>query len=408
MSPRPQSDSPFSAKVVGILVAVALFSFGAIMVLAGWAPELRDKDVAGSHPYSTSALGYQGFVRLLEAQGYPVEISRLERTPEESDWGLLILTLPLWGGNDALEDFDSSRTTLLVLPKWDGIPDALDRTKQHDTRFKNARVLNDLLEDLNLDATIGRIEVPATVDGAFGTLSPKPDVKMQVLESEALDPIVTADEHILLAYAPDAGIYVLSDPDLINTFGLSEFDNAEFAVKMVDFMRYDADEPIIFDATLHGFVRSENLLQMMFDIPFIGATLTALMAALLLGWAALVRFGPPVQEARAIALGKQALADNSAGLITMARRETRLAPRYLDLIRRRVQRDIGAPKSLTGDQLAALLDRLGEDEISGKRFTDFAAGLNGPADNRDDLMNKTRELFRWRQGIIGRSMNERK
>ena len=146
------------------------------MVLAGWAPELRDKDVAGSHPYSTSALGYQGFVRLLEAQGYPVEISRLERTLEESDWGLLILTLPLWGGNDALEDFDSSRTTLLVLPKWDGIPDALDRTKQHDTRFKNARVLNDLLDDLNLDATIGRIEVPATVDGAFGTLSPKPDL----------------------------------------------------------------------------------------------------------------------------------------------------------------------------------------------------------------------------------------
>ena len=288
MNPRSQSDSPFSAKVVGILVAVALFSFGAIMVLAGWAPELRDKDVAGSHPYSTSALGYQGFVRLLEAQGYPVEISRLERTLEESDWGLLILTLPLWGGNDALEDFDSSRTTLLVLPKWDGIPDALDRTKQHDTRFKNARVLNDLLEDLNLDATIGRIEVPATVDGAFGTLSPKPDVKMQVLDSEALDPIVTADEHILLAYAPDAGIYVLSDPDLINTFGLSEFDNAEFAVKMVDFMRYDADEPIIFDATLHGFVRSENLLQMMFDIPFIGATLTALMAALLLGWAQLM------------------------------------------------------------------------------------------------------------------------
>ncbi|HBQ48386.1 MAG TPA: hypothetical protein DD728_05800, partial [Hyphomonas atlantica] len=122
MSPRSQSDSPFNAKVVGILVAVALFSFGAIMVLAGWAPELRDKDVAGSHPYSTSALGYQGFVRLLEAQGYPVEISRLERTLEESDWGLLILTLPLWGGNDALEDFDSSCTTLLVLPKWDGIP----------------------------------------------------------------------------------------------------------------------------------------------------------------------------------------------------------------------------------------------------------------------------------------------
>ena len=408
MSKHPQSDSPFSGKVVGILVAVALFSFGAIMVLAGWAPELRDRNVAGSHPFSTSALGYQGFVRLLEAQGYPVEVSRLERTLEETDWGLLILTLPLWGGNDALEDFDPSRTTLLVLPKWDGFTDQLDRTKQRDTRFKNARTLNDLLEDLDLDATIGRIDVPDTVDGPFGELSPRPDVKMQVLVSETLEPIVTADDHMLLAWAPEAHIYVLSDPDLINTFGLAEFENAEFAVKMVDFLRYQPDEPIIFDATLHGFVRSENLLQMVFDIPFIGATLTAIVSAFLLGWAALVRFGPPLQETRAIALGKQALADNSAGLITMARRETRLAPQYLELIRRRVQRDIGAPKSLTGDQLSALLDRLGEEENSGRRFTDFAAGLSSPAANRDDLMTKTRELFRWRQGIIGRSMNERK
>ena len=79
--------------------------------------------------------------------------------------------------------------------------------------------------------------------------------------------------------------------------------------------------PILIDAARHGFERSENLLKMMFSVPYIGVTIVALAAALLLGWAAAIRFGPPMREERAIALGKQALADNSAGLVAMARRE---------------------------------------------------------------------------------------
>ncbi|WP_290496839.1 DUF4350 domain-containing protein [Hyphomonas sp. UBA4494] len=407
MKDRSHVDSPFSGKIVGILLAVALFSFGAIMVLAGWAPELRDRNVAGAHPFSTSALGYNGFVQLLQEQGYPAEVSRLERTLEDSDWGLLVLTLPQWGAAKALEDFEPQRTTLLVLPKWTGMTDPLNKTHQKDTRFMNARVLNDLLETIAIDAEIGRIDVPSETSTPFGSIALKPDVKMQVLRGDSLTPIVETQDGILLAWAPDADMYVLSDPDMINTFGLSQFENARFATQMIDFLRNDYDEPIVFDATLHGFVRSENLLQMIFDIPFIGATLTALAAAFLLGWAALIRFGPPVKEGRAIALGKQALADNSAGLITMARRETRIAPAYLHMIRRRVSRDIGAPKTLNETQLTALFDRLGPEEESGKHFTDMASGLRGPATSREDLMNKARELFRWRKGIIGRSMNER-
>ena len=147
---------------------------------------------------------------------------------------------------------------------------------------------------------------------------------------------------------------------------------------------------------------------MVFDIPFLGATLTALATAGLLGWAAFIRFGPPVTEGRAIALGKQALADNSAGLITMARRETRMAPGYLNMIRRRVAREIGAPRNLTEAQLSELFDRLGQDTQSGKQFTEMEAGLRQPSANREDLMNKARDLYRWRKGIIGRSVNERK
>ena len=178
-------------------------------------------------------------------------------------------------------------------------------------------------------------------------------------------------------------------------------------MQLVDFLRYDADEPILLDATLHGFERTENLLKMMFSVPYIGVTLVALAAALLLGWAATIRFGPPLTEARAIALGKQALADNSAGLVTMARREARMAQGFLALVRRRLAREIGAPRSLNEAQVSELFDRLGPDTETGRVFSQMEAELKEPATGRDDLLAKTRALYRWRKEVIRRTLNER-
>ena len=93
----PPSSTPFPARVAAILITVAAISFGAVLVMAGWAPELRERNRAGDHPYSTSALGYNGFVRLLEDAGYPVKVSRLESDLESRGRGLMIVTLPAYG-----------------------------------------------------------------------------------------------------------------------------------------------------------------------------------------------------------------------------------------------------------------------------------------------------------------------
>jgi hypothetical protein len=400
------SSSPFAVRTVAILIAVAVISFGAFMVLAGWAPELRDRDQAGDHPFSTSAIGYNGFVQLLEAQDYPVEISRSASDLDGGVYGTMVVTLSPWGVKKSLEDYTPVPTTLIVLPKWNGRTDRLNPTRQKDTDLTNESLIDDLLEALDMDASIARIDVPDRVDTPFGPMALEPDLKMQVLHSDVLEPVVDTGDGYLLARVPGQDIFILADPDMINTFGLAERENARFAMQMINFMRYDDDEPIVFDATLHGFTRSENLLQMMFDAPFLGVTLIALTAALLLGWAASIRFGPPSREGRAIALGKQALANNSAGLVTMARRETRMAPGYLTLIRRRVAREIGAPRTLTEAQLSELFDRLGPEEISGKTFSQLEAGLRAPAASREDLMHKARDLWRWRRDILRRSMND--
>jgi hypothetical protein len=397
--------TPFAVRTVAILIAVAVFSFGAIMVLAGWSPELRDRDRAGDHPFSTSAVGYNGFVRFLEAQDYPVEISRF-KSNLDGHYGLMILTLSPRGMQKPLEEYELQEGTLIVLPKWSGLVDWTNPSRLKDTDLASEGSVDALLEALNLDADIQRINVPSRISTPFGPMALKPDLKMQLIQSDDLTVIAGTEAGALLSQIPGRDIYILADPDMINTFGLAERENARFAMQMLNIMRYSEDEPIIFDATLHGFTQSENLLQMMFDIPFLAVTLVALAAALLLGWAAAIRFGPPAREARAIALGKQALADNSAGLVSMARRETRMAPGYLSLIRRRLARQIGAPRNLTEAQLSELFDRLGPEEVSGKTFSQIEAGLRGPAASREDLMHKARDLWRWRRDILRRSMND--
>tara|TARA_R110000787_G_scaffold72118_4_gene160732 strand:+ start:7061 stop:8281 length:1221 start_codon:yes stop_codon:yes gene_type:complete len=401
------TGSPFAARTVAIMLTIAIVSFGAVMVLAGWSPELRDRNHAGDHPFSTSAIGYNGFVQLLEDQGYPVEVSRLEHKLTDRDWGVMVVTLPAWGAGD-IEKTELQPTTLIVLPKWVGTVDPFNTKRQRDTKFIDASAVNDLLGKLNVTGEIGRIDVPRLTETPFGDMKLKPDVKMQVIKSDTLIELAGTEDGILLGKMADSDIYILADPDMLNTFGLAERENARFAVQLMDWIRYDAAEPIIFDATLHGFVRSENLMQMMFDIPYVGATLAALAAAFLLGWAALVRFGPTVRDGRVIALGKQALVDNSAGLFTMSRRETRMAPGYLAMMRRRVAREIAAPKTMTEAQLSDLFDRLGPEEQSGKRFSQMEAGLRGPSASREELMTKTRELYRWRRDILRRGTHERK
>ncbi|HRJ02484.1 MAG TPA: hypothetical protein PKV67_17190 [Hyphomonas sp.] len=399
--------SPFSTRVVAILIAIAVISFGAVLVMAGWAPEMRDRNQAGDHPYSTSALGFNGLVRLLEAANYPVSISRLDRDLDEREWGLMIVTLPAFGSAQALKDQTFIPPTLVVLPKWYGRTDEAMPSRQRDTSFIAARDLNDRLGAIYPDTEILRIPAPERIETPFGETSVQPDVRLQLIKSASLETIISAGDGALLAYDPQREIYILSDPDMFHTFGLAQQENARFAVQLIDYLRYDLQQPILIDATLHGFERSENLLKMMFSVPYVGATLVALAAALLLGWSAVIRFGPPLREERAIALGKQALADNSAGLVTMARREPKMAPGFLALVRRRLARDIGAPRTLTETQLSDMFDRLGPDAETGRTFSQMEAGLKQPATGRDDLMTKVRELYRWRKEIIRRTMHER-
>ena len=50
---------------------------------------------------------------------------------------------------------------------------------------------------------------------------------------------------------------------------------------------------------------------------------------------------------------------------------------------------------------------LGPDPETGRVFSQMEADLKDPATSRDDLLAKTRALYRWRKDVIRRTLYER-
>ncbi|MEM1037052.1 MAG: hypothetical protein AAGI14_09870 [Pseudomonadota bacterium] len=401
MSKRIKSASnPFSGVVVALMVAIGLISFTAAFALMGWAPELADKSRAGEHPYSTSAIGYQGLTRLLEADGQDVTITRTADDRTYAD-GLLIITIPRFGFN-RLDNFDVtgvSEPVLYVLPKWRGRIDRSKRSWHDDTNLLRTDAIEELLAPFDEEASLWRRRNPSLIETPFGGVKPDFENEMQVIRSESLIPVIKTSSGNLLSRMAGTQIYILSDPDVLNTFGLARRENARFALGLIEFLKPYEGAPITLDATIHGFEHTTNLLKAIFDVPFLGATLVAFATMLLIGWGSSIRTAPAVREDRAIAFGKQALADSSAGLIAMARREIGMAPGYLTAIRRSLIRQLGLPQTTDDETLTRTLNTLAKQRGRQDTFETSAEPLTQSARNREDLTDKARQLWRWRKEI---------
>ena len=396
MSERlPQQSAPFTGRMAAVLIIVALLSLGAVLTLMAWSPDLVSRDKAGSTPYSRSSTGYAGLVDMLEARGDDVSISRLSQSMEIGGRRLLIATLSI-NGRDIEED-EIAGPALIILPKWTYRANPAKKSWEIDADLASAERVMIHLREFDEDGEIVRSKTPGTLETPFGRFSPDFEDEMQLIVTDLLEPVISARGGALLAKVPGREIYILSDPDLLNNFGLARLENAKTGLGLIDEVSGGGTRPIVFDATVHGFERSTNLLKILLDIPYLGATLIALATMILIGWAAAIRFGAPERETRAILAGKRALADNSAGLIAMAKRERRMAPGYLSLSRRALSRELGLPRTLSEDEYIALLDRMAKQNGMETSFTELQSGLSAPASSRDDLTNKARALWRWRK-----------
>ena len=366
--------SPFSPRAI---LAVLVVGGGAFLLFlyaigAGWTG--RDDQDGGAHAAANGLNGFAGLVRLLEAQGHEVELSRSETRLQ--DEGLLVLTPPIYADGERIAEVIRARRyhglTLVILPKWpamdaSGIPGVDARRGWVLLGSPVAPRWIDELEGLG-DAEIAIGERRRWEGMGLAGTFPEPD-KVLSLDASSYLPLVTDERGDLLAgYLSDRGLYpvlaeaagmpdrhpedpdtdeelwpvvIVAEPDLMNNYGLADRERARVAHAIVDAALEDSELPIVFDLTLPGLGRGQNLLTLAFRPPFLAATLALLLAALVVAWRAFRRFGPPVAEAPAQAMGKRQLARNGAALIERARRFHLLGPPYASLVTARLAEALG-------------------------------------------------------------------
>ena len=418
-----RASSPFNPRTVLGLLAVGAAAFLLFLYAlgAGWTG--GDRSSGSGHAASKALNGYAAFYQLLDKRGFDVSLSRSNSKLDSNS--LLVLTPPHFVDGDALAKLIAKRRTegptLLILPKWFGI-DA-----SQISNIKGAKKGWVLLSDAASPDWVDKIGIKDLAlaigkaprwhaEGKSGAM-PTPD-QVQTVLGPGLSGLVRTESGVdLVAYRDDGGYYkllenwadrtprdpaalaqakpqavklevvdetgqsddesdydpaddywplvIVADPDLVNNAGMANAERARVAVELVDATLDGYDLPIVFDLTLPGLGAHENLLTLAFEPPFLAATLTLLLAALVIGWRGFVRFGPARATRPGLAGGKAQLARDGATLVERARRLALVGPPYAALVARRLGRALGVPERSPPEArnaaIARALERRGED-----------------------------------------------
>lgn len=395
--------NPFNPKVVYGLILLGAAAFAAIVwVMAYGGPQQRqqsDNELSRAQMLSPSAVGFRGLVEL---------VGRLRRTYTISNGADLdyedLLVLAIDSNTDPeavsrVRQQRANRATLIILPKWRTVPNLRGGDWVSATGIgAGDRVAAGLGYRLRVGANPQPGALATGESALDGTDVPAPRFP-QTIEGGALVPLLTLpDGGTLLAQIRGRPHYILADPDLLNNQGIRDPARARAALALLDALNAPNSESINF-ATFTDVVTVREpvgMLRLVLEPPFLAMTLALVIAALLAGFHGAIRFGQARREERAIALGKAALVDNSAGLIRLARREVHMGPAYAEFIQQETARAVGAPSGLSGAALDEYLDRLTQ---RGPTFTELATALVKTRDRRS-MAAAARALFQWKKDII--------
>jgi hypothetical protein len=396
-------QQPFSVRLVAGLIAAGLVAFAALVLLLAYGDRIAPVHGQGAPALSVGATGYKGLITLVGS----FRQTHMVSTPGDlSTENLLVVALePQNRPEDVarLLAMRAGRATLLILPKWLTRPEPSHRGWVRAVG-PAAGTLSQRLIGAKAEV---RVSPMAAVPGRFargediidGLLVPVPDNAQTISGGELVPLLAIADGEALVARIGSQPHYVAADPDLFNNHGLKDPAHARAALALIDALNATGANGVAFDLTVNGLADNDapSLLRTALEPPFLAMTLALLFAALLAGLHGAFRFGQPRRQERAIAFGKTALVENSAGLIRLARRETRLGGAYADVVRQDAARLAAAPPALQGEKLDAYLDRLTRGDTP--PFSALAARLAAARD-RHELVAAARALFSWKKDLI--------
>ena len=395
----------FSFRAVAILVVVGILCFVAASLVAIFS-DAQSEQTFDSNAYSYSAIGHRAWTEILRESGLPVLISRNASGDKAGRRNLLVMAQPHINDDAllALKTMQEARLVLLVLPKWQGLPDFQNRRWLSSMFPVRESDVEQVLAEVLDEAVVLRSGAPQQWRGRDWDILPTLS-DPQLILSAGLEPIIESESGILLGEVRRFGttFWVLSDPDVIANSGIDEGDNAALAVALVQTLLPPGGS-VIFDEAVHGFTAPPDLWRALLTFPLNLAVLQMLAAAGVLIWAAGGRFGAPLPSRPRLEAGKRGLIENTANLFEYAGNLPDIMRRYHDACLRDLGRHMRLPRDRDGTALSRWLDQVGEARGTSLRYSqvnsEAAAStqqLNPPLPH---YLRAARRLYRWKQEMI--------
>ena len=401
----------FNPKVMLAVIVAGALALAAYLVLTAYSPQLAKGNNGGAHALSNSATGFAGLVALTKQAGVESIVSRDQESP--TDGSLLVLTPEASTAPGDVEKIVNAHQaigpTLIILPKWE--------TSRHPYRpgwvqIDGTIFMNSLdmlpLKGWETEMKLGEMQSASGRDWTFQADFEEgerpirfrlPATYQGLSCARCESPIALPDGKLLVATLWwDYPVYILADPDILNNHGLRTKEQARAALTLLDRLaEYGDADHVVFDVTLNGFGKQRSILRFLFEPPFLAITLCLVLAAILAGWQAFNRFGPPARRAREIALGKTALIVNGAELMRQAGKDHHGAVAYARNVRDHLAQALKAPGGLEDTALDQWLDRFTPPGMP--KFSELMYKMTGTSD-AGQMVEIGRDMSRWRKGVL--------
>jgi hypothetical protein len=308
---------------------------------------------------------------------------------------------------------EKPKKLLLVLPKWRWSPDlkrsewvaAMSPAPVSQAQSTLALVTTDPSPIFRTNPpeewAVNEFSYSPEVSGAVQLLQPSEKMRTLVGDGEGALMVEIAEN--------DRTIWILTDPDVMSNHGIGRGENAAFMVNVVkslsetDSENFSGKKVIVFDETVHGFKNRaprDSLLRMMLSFPFVIVTILTCIAAALLAWTGIGRFGAPLTPRPALDFGNSQLIDNSARLLDYGGHHAATLERYVKMTLNETARAVHAPEGLHERQQPQWADRVARSRNVSVSCTSILGDLAQSRSDASKLMETARLAYEWKREML--------
>jgi hypothetical protein len=201
-------------------------------------------------------------------------------------------------------------------------------------------------------------------------------------------------------------VWILTDPDVLNNYGLLKGDNLKFSLNLIAALTKDNPKRTIVFYEPPGSYQTPNQPRIdwkKFLKPGnLAIIIISFIVAILLAYFGLHKYWPEETNTEKVKFGKLTLIQNSARLITLSNRKKEIFQKYLDLSVDDLGKLLHVPKTALKDrnELLRILDA-GRIKVSNKKPSElyFEAIKNADALSPSQLLNYAKAFHQMKEEL---------